>query len=50
MCETECSCTSGHGHVRRYLTKAEQTEQLQKYAKELTNELQAVKERIEEIK
>ena len=41
---------SGHGHHRRYLTKAEQTERLQQYAAELENELKAVKERIEELK
>lgn len=49
MCEDRCCCSSGHGSHRKHLTKAEQTERLQKYAEELTNELQAVKERIEEL-
>jgi hypothetical protein len=50
MCGTGCCCESEKGHHRRYLTKAEQTERLQQYAKELENELQAVKERIEKNK
>ena len=49
MCETNCCCKGGHGHHRRYLTKEEQVERLQHYAKGLEKELQAVKERIEEL-
>jgi hypothetical protein len=50
MCETNCCCKGGHGHHRRHLTKEEQTERLQKYADDLAKELQAVNERIEELK
>lgn len=44
-----CGCGPGWG-ARRYLTKEEKTQMLNDYAKELENELKAVKERIEEIK
>ncbi len=44
-----CGCGPGFGG-RRYMTKDEKTEWLATYAKELENELQGVKERLEEIK
>jgi hypothetical protein len=40
----------GHGHHRRYLTREEQAERLKEYAQGLEKELQAVKERIDELK
>lgn len=53
MCETEylarARCTHGHRYHRRHLTKAEHKELLQKYADDLTKELQAVNERIETL-
>jgi hypothetical protein len=38
-----------HGYRRRFLTKAEKTENLKDYAEELKKELKAVEERIEEM-
>jgi hypothetical protein len=42
----------GHeqGYRRRFLTKAEKTERLKKYAEELRKELTAVEEHIKELK
>lgn len=44
----ETCCGPGYG--RRYLTKDEKTQMLENYARELEHELQAVKERLQEIK
>lgn len=44
------NCGCGPGFMgRRYLTKEEKTEWLNNYAKELEQELKAVKERVKEI-
>jgi predicted transcriptional regulator len=53
--ETEscgCGChDESHGHhKRRFLTKEEKIEKLQKYAEELEKELAAVQEHIKELK
>jgi len=62
MCR-ECGCGCGphhheegfehwprHKHGRRFLTKAEKVEKLKSYAEELRKELQAVEEKIKELK
>ena len=51
----ECGCgphyhEEGHGHGRRFLTRAEKTEKLKNYAEELRKELAAVEEQISELK
>jgi len=53
MCR-ECDCgpphhERGHGHGRRFLTKAEKVEKLKSYAEELRKELEAVEEHIKEL-
>jgi len=53
MCR-ECGCgphhhLEGHGHGRRFLTKAEKAERLKSYAEDLRKELTAVEERIKEL-
>ncbi len=53
MCR-ECGCEphrheEGHGHGRRFLTKAERVEKLKSYAEELKKELSAVEEHIKEL-
>jgi predicted transcriptional regulator len=47
-----CGChEESHGHhKRRFLTKEEKIEKLQKYAEELQKELAAVQEHIRELK
>ena len=50
--ESNCGCgMHGHeqGYRRRFLTKAEKTEKLKKYAEELKEELKAVEEKIKEL-
>lgn len=42
-------CGYGGFGGRRYLTKEEKTDRLKAYEEQLANELQAVKERIQEI-
>ena len=60
MCRCNCTCDPIHpkerrrrerrsGYRRRFLTKAEKTENLEKYAEDLSKELEAVKEQIEEL-
>jgi len=49
MCGTKCCCKGGQHYHRRYLTKAEQTERLQKYADDLEKELQAVNEKLKTL-
>lgn len=55
-----CGCGPAHhreghlkkhrfGYRRRFLTKAERAEKLEKYAEELRKELEAVEERIKEL-
>jgi hypothetical protein len=39
----------GHGHRKRFLTKAEKVEKLKNYAEELKKELTAVEEHIQEL-
>jgi hypothetical protein len=53
MCR-ECCCgpphdKQGHGHHRRFLTKAERVEKLKGYAEELRSELKAVEENISQL-
>ena len=47
-----CGChDESHGHhKRRFLTKEEKIEKLQKYAEELEKELAAVQEHLKELK
>jgi hypothetical protein len=50
-CDCGCECCGGDGHFeRRYLTKAEQIEELEAYLAELKLEVQAVEERIADLK
>ena len=58
-CEDECSCgcncgcdgcKSGHHFQRRYQTRAEQIEALESYLAELRLEVQAVEERLADLK
>jgi hypothetical protein len=50
----ECGCGMGHhGHgnfARRFMTKAEKTERLEKYIEELKNELAGAQEHLKELK
>ena len=48
-CETSMCC-QGKPHGRRFLTKEEKTQQLENYAEELKKEIDAVNERIKELK
>jgi hypothetical protein len=49
-----CCCRGGHhghGHFqRRFMTKTEKIEKLEKYAQDMKNELTAVQERLKELK
>jgi hypothetical protein len=45
----DCSCEGG-GFRRRYQTKAEQTAELEEYLKDLKAEVQAVEERLKDLK
>jgi hypothetical protein len=47
--QNDCGDRCGYGG-RRYLSKEERAQMLQDYQKELENELQGVKERIEELR
>ena len=50
-CDCGCECCGGEGHFeRRYMTKAEQVEALEAYLSELKLEVQAVEERIADLK
>jgi hypothetical protein len=52
-CEGNCGCgCSGHGghFERRYQTKAEQTAELEAYLSELKIEVQAVEERLADLR
>jgi len=50
--ESRCGCGMHgheHGYRRRFLTKAEKSEKLKKYAEDLKKELKAVEEKIKEL-
>jgi len=50
-CDCGCECCSGDGRFqRRYLTKAEQAAELEAYLAELKLEVQAVEERLADLK
>jgi len=53
-CACGCSCCGGgsseRGFKRRYQTKAEQVAELEQYLKDLKNEVQAVDERLADLK
>ncbi len=61
MCRCKCTCDPAHpkegrmkehrfGYRRRFLTKAEKIENLEKYAAELEKEQTAIDEHIKELK
>ena len=61
MCRCRCTCDPAHpkegrmrehrsGYRRRFLTKAEKIENLEKYAAELRKEQAAIEEHIKELK
>lgn len=45
-----CDCCCGGGFRRRYQTKAEQTAELEAYLRDLEAEVQAVEERLKDLK
>ena len=50
-CDCGCECCGGDGRFqRRYLTKAEQAEELETYLADLKLEVQAVEERLADLK
>ncbi|MGD0877420.1 MAG: hypothetical protein ABSA01_04640 [Anaerolineales bacterium] len=50
-CDCGCECCGGDDHFqRRYLTKAEQAEELEAYLTDLKLEVQAVEERLADLK
>ena len=50
-CEHGCECCGGDDRFqRRYLTKAEQAEELEAYLADLKLEVQAVEERLADLK
>jgi hypothetical protein len=50
-CDCGCDCCGGDDHFqRRYLTKAEQAEELEAYLADLKLEVQAVEERLADLK
>jgi hypothetical protein len=49
-CCGDCDCGHDHGFHRRFLTKAEQIEELEEYQSELKLELQAVEEMLADLK
>ena len=46
----ECGCGGSHSHIRQYQTKAEQTAELEAYLRELKMEVQAVEERLADLR
>ncbi|MBZ5637623.1 MAG: DUF3450 domain-containing protein [Acidobacteriia bacterium] len=53
QCGEDCGCCCGsgeHGFRRRYQTKAEQVAELERYLRELKGEVQAVEERLADLK
>ena len=49
-CECGCECCDGGHFERRYLTKTEQIEELEDYLAELKLEVQAVEERLADLR
>ena len=49
-CGCRCSCSCEGGFKRRYQTKAEQTAELGEYLKDLKAEVQAVEEKLKDLK
>jgi hypothetical protein len=49
-CQCGCDCCSGHHFHRRFQTKAEQVEELESYLADLRLEVQAVEERLADLK
>ena len=50
-CDCGCECCGGEGRFqRRYLTKAEQAAELEAYLADLKLEVQAVEERLADLK
>jgi hypothetical protein len=49
-CNCGCDCCGGHHFHRRYQTKAEQIADLEAYLAELKLEVQAVEERLADLK
>ncbi len=49
-CHCGCDCCGGHHFHRRYQTKAEQIAELEAYLAELKLEVQAVEERLADLK
>jgi len=50
-CDCGCDCCGGDGHFeRRFLTKAEQITELEGYLADLKLEVQAVEERLADLK
>jgi hypothetical protein len=50
-CDCGCECCGGGGHFeRRFLTKAEQIEELEVYLDELKKEVQAVEEHLADLR
>jgi len=49
-CDCGCECCGGHHFHRRYQTKAEQIEELEAYSSELKAEVQAVEERLADLR
>ena len=50
-CDCGCECCGGSHHFqRRFLTKAEQIEELEAYLAELKLEIQAVEERLADLR
>jgi len=45
-----CDCSCEGGFRRRYQTKAEQTAELEEYLRDLKAEVQAVEERLKDLK
>ncbi len=46
----DCDCCGGHHFHRRYQTRAEQIAELEAYLEELKLEVQAVEERLADLK
>lgn len=49
-CSCGCDCCGGHHFHRRFQTKAEQVEELESYLADLRLEVQAVEERLADLK
>ena len=49
-CGCDCDCCSDGGFERRFLTKAEQIEELEEYLAELKLEVQAVEEHLADLR